>query len=143
MAHPRAYELGRQIQKQYEGVLGAKRLASRPAIGEFYANGRLALLMRILATTPDGYRANDLRYLIGEILWSQGRLQDAYTVWRQLTPSPDGFYAPAIGPLREAMQSAPKPDSRTIDFILRNQQGRWTAFSKDRLLRFGYRADTY
>jgi hypothetical protein len=32
---------------------------------------------------------------------------------------------------------------RNIDFILRNQQGRWLSFSDERLRRFGYRVDRF
>ena len=35
------------------------------------------------------------------------------------------------------------PDSRNIENILKNQQGRWLSFSDERLRRFGYRVDTF
>jgi len=141
--HPRAYLLARQINREYSGTLVRLGLVSRPAIDAFYARGRLSLLTRILATTPDGYRADDARFLMGEILWTEGRTDEALTVWRAMTDRPsDATYAVAIAQLRTAVRPA-TPDARNIRYILRNQEGRWMSFSDDRLRRFGYRADLY
>ena len=142
-AHPRAYLLARTIQRSYAVDIVRLGLTTRPAIEAFYARGRLSILMRILQTTPDGYRADDARFLIGEILWSEGRAGDALRVWREMTAGPsEATYAIAIAQLRRAVQAA-QPDARNIRFILSNQQGRWRSFSDDRLRRFGYRVDTY
>jgi hypothetical protein len=141
--HPRAFLLAREIQRVYARDIVRLGLTSRPAIEEFYGRGRLSILTRILATTPDGYRADDARFLMGEVLWNQGRTDDALSVWRTMTAGPsDATYAIVIAQLRDAVRPA-KPDARNIRFILRNQQGRWMSFSDDRLRRFGYRADAY
>jgi len=142
-SHPRAYLLAREIQRVYARDIVRFGLTTRPAIEAFYARGRLSLLDRILRTTPHGYRADDARFLMGEILWNQGRPDEAIRMWRAMTDRPsDATYAVVIGQLREAIRPA-APDVRNIRFILRNQQGRWMSFSDDRLRRFGYRADTY
>jgi hypothetical protein len=142
-AHPRAYILVRDIQRYYARDVVRLGLTTRPAIDAFYDRGRLAILWRILQTTPNGYRGDDARFLIGEILWNEGRTEDAVRVWREMTAGPShASYAIAIGQLRAAVQP-PRPDARNIRFILRNQQGRWAAFSDERLRRFGYRADAY
>ena len=117
-------------------------LTSRRAIESFYARGRLALLARILLTTPQGYRANDVRFLMGAILWNQERREDALRVWRDMTAPGADTNAVAIAQIRAAI-GAREPDVRNIAFILKNQQGRWLSFSQDRLRRFGYRFDTY
>jgi hypothetical protein len=141
--HPRAYLLAREIQRVYARDIVRFGLTTRPAIEAFYARGRLSLLDRILRTTPRGYRADDARFLIGEILWNQGQTDEAIRMWRAMTDRPsDATYAIVIGQLREAMRP-PGPDVRNIRFILRNQQGRWQSFSDDRLRRFGYRSDSY
>ncbi len=141
--HPRAYLLARDIQRYYARDIARLGLTSRPAVEAFYDRGRLSILSRILQTTPNGYRADDARFLMGEILWNEGRTDEALLVWRGMTAGPsDTTYAVAIAQLRAAVQP-PKPDARNIRFILRNQQGRWAAFSDDRLRRFGYRVDTY
>ncbi len=141
--HPRAYLLARDIKRYYAREIARLDLTSRPAIEAFYDRGRLSILTRIVETTPNGYRADDARFLMGEILWKEGRPDDALRVWRAMTAGPFGAtYAIAIAQLRTAVQTA-KPDARNIRFILSNQQGRWIAFAGERLQRFGYRVDTY
>jgi hypothetical protein len=140
--HPRAYELALQIQRQYAKALRRLELNSRSAIEEYYERGRLGLLTRILATTPNGYRANDVRFLIGSILWKQRKRAEAMRAWRDLDSSSGDVYAIVIGQLRVALETTP-PDPRNIDYILKNQQGRWLSFSDERLRRFGYRVDTF
>jgi len=140
--HPRAYSLATQIQRQYAKKLAELHLSSRSAVEAYYEGGRLGLLTRILATTPGGYRANDVRFLIGSILWKQSRRMEAMRAWRSLTSGTADSYAVAIGQLRVAVNS-PQPDPRNIEYILKNQQGRWLSFSDERLRRFGYRVDTF
>lgn len=141
--HPRAFILAREIQRFHARDIVRLGLTSRQAIDAFYGRGRLSLLMRILQTTPDGYRADDARFLMGEILWNQGDTTAALSMWRAMTAGPsDATYAVAIAQLRVAVQPE-TPDTRNIRYILRNQQGRWLSFSDDRLRRFGYRADAY
>src|SRR5207244_1683576 len=120
--HPRAYLLARTIQRSYAVDIVRLGLTTRPAIDAFYARGRLSILTRIMQTTPDGYRADEARFLIGEILWSEGRAADALRVWREMTAGPsEATYAIAIAQLRRAVQAA-QPDARNIRFILNNQQ---------------------
>lgn len=141
--HPRAFLLARDIHQVWAPDLARLGLTSRPAIDAFYARGRLSVLSRIVRTTPDGYRADDARFLMGEILWNQGRTGDALATWRSMTAGPsDATYAIVIAQLRAAVQPA-QPDARNIRYILRNQQGRWESFSDDRLRRFGFRVDSY
>jgi hypothetical protein len=142
--HPRAYLLARQINRQYTRELVRLGLTTRAAVEEYYERARLELLTRVLATTPNGYRANDARFLIGSILWKQLKRDEALRAWRGLAAraDADAGYAMAIGQLRTALAS-PRPDTRDIDHILRNQQSRWLAASDDRLRHFGYSADSY
>ena len=142
LTHPLAYDLARRIQRQYASILGRRRLQSRTAVEEYYDRGRLALLTRILATTPSGYRADDVRFLIGSILWKQLRRAEAMRAWHDLGSDAGDSYAIAIGQLRVALAAAP-PDPRNIEDILKNQQGRWLSFSDERLRRFGYRVDMF
>jgi len=141
--HPRAFLLARQIQQFYTRDIVRLGLTSRPAIEAYYARGRLSVLSRILQTTPQGYRADDARFLMGEILWNDGQADEALRTWRAMSAGPSEVtYAAVIAQLRTAVR-VPAPDSRNIRFILSNQQGRWNAFSDERLRRFGYRADAY
>lgn len=140
--HPRAYLVARQINKQYTLELVRRGLTSRHAVEEYYDRSRLDLLLRVLATTPDGYRGNDIRFLIGSLLWKQQKRDEALRAWRGLAASAGDSYAIAIGQLRAALAPV-QPSDRNIAHILSNQQGRWLAASDERLRRFGYRADAY
>jgi hypothetical protein len=140
--HPRAYLLARQINHQYMAELARRGLTSRNAVEGFYERTRLDLLLRLLATTPDGYRANDARFLIGSLLWKHRKRDEALRAWRGLAASAGDSYEIAIGQLRVAL-AAPGPSDRNIDHILRNQEGRWAAASDERLRRFGFSADRY
>jgi hypothetical protein len=142
-AHPRAYLLMRQLQREYTRTLVRLGLTSRSAIDDFYDRGRLAILMGIARTSPRGYRANDANFLIGSILWRQDNRAGAIRAWRELTaPGDEDTYAIAIAQVRAAVRAA-APDARNINYILKNVQGRWLAASDDRLRRFGYRFDRY
>jgi hypothetical protein len=142
--HPRAYDLAHQIQRQYSRELERRGLTSRAAVEAYYDSGRLAFLTRILATTPGGYRANDARFLMGRILWKDKRRNEAVRIWREITNdvASQDAYAKAIVEIGAAVQT-PAPDPRNVDYILKNQEGRWLSFSQDRLKRFGYRFDTF
>jgi len=141
-ANARAYLLAQQIQREYARALRRLGLTTRGAVESYHAKVRLQILSGILRTTPDGYRANDARYLIGAILWAQRLRGEAIDAWRSIAPGIDGSFAAAIGEIRSAVQ-VPNPDHRNIDHILRNQHGRWLAFSDERLRRFGYRFDAF
>ena len=138
----RAYLLAHHIQRHYARALVRLRLISRTAVEAYHAEVRLAILSGILQTTPDGYRANDARFLIGAIHWRQNRPGPALRVWRALTAPGDDSYATAITRIRAAIEAS-RVDGRNIEYILKNEQGRWLAFSDDRLRRFGYRFDTF
>jgi len=142
--HRRAYDLARHIQRQYARELQRRGLTSRAAVEAYYDNSRLTLLTRVLTTTPDGYRANDARFLMGKILWKADRRTEALRVWRDMTGEValEDVFAKAIGEIRAAVETA-APDSQNIKHILKNDEGRWLSFSQDRLKRFGYRFDTF
>jgi hypothetical protein len=140
--HPRAYQLAKDIQRQYGGELTRRGLSSRIAMERYYDDGRLAILAGILQTTPDGYRANDARFLIGSILWRHEKYDAAVRIWRTLRPTGDDTYAIAIDQVRSAVV-ADRPSVRDVGYILKNQQARWLFASEERLRRFGYRVDLF
>ena len=141
-ANTRAYLLARQIQRHYARALARLRLTTRAAVEAYHADVRLAILSGILRTTPEGYLANDARFLIGAIHWKQNRPGEALRAWGTLTAPGGDSYAAAISRIRVAIDT-PRPDARNIQYILTNEQGRWLAFSDDRLRRFGYRFDRF
>ena len=110
-------------------------------IDRYYEKSRLAILEGIVRTTPDGYRSNDARFLIGEIYWRQGSIEEALRSWRQIAPDRSDSYFIASSQIAAALRG-PKLIEE-VNRILRNQHGRWLSFSDDRLRQFGYRFDTF
>jgi hypothetical protein len=152
--NPAAYELIVRIRWFYQRELDRLGLRSEAAIDVFYERARLAILDGILRTTPDGYRANDARFLIGAIHWRQRSVADALRSWRAITLDPQDTYVTGALPLARALQAATNrgmgaaapPDAalvREIDRILANEHGRWVSFSAERLAHFGYRFDSF
>lgn len=141
-ANVQAYRLLVRIRLEYRTVLQQRGLKSGKEIDEYYDRVRLGILRRVIETTPDGYGANDARFLAGAIDWRAGRRSQALEQWRGLSTSPDGSYAVASAALRVSLLTSPV-DDRQIEHILKNENGRWLSLSYDRLRRFGYRMDTY
>jgi hypothetical protein len=138
----RAYSFIEAIRQQYRFALKQRGLSSLNQVHAYYGDVRFALLARVLQTTPNGYAANETRFLMGTIRWSEGRRAEAVRIWRTLSASADGSCGTACEALRGAF-GAGAVDQREIDRILKNENGRWLSFSDDRLRGFGYRFDKY
>jgi hypothetical protein len=149
-ANPQAYRLLLEIRQYYEDHLVRLGLRSDEAITVYYENVRLAILNGILRTTPDNYRANDARFLVGAIYWRQRRWDDALRCWSAMQPDQGDSHAivnaDLVQTLRGRLAGRPAADPglhREIDQILKNEHGRWVMFSYDRLKRFGYQFDMF
>jgi hypothetical protein len=154
-ANPRAYQLVREIRRYYRDELTRRALFSQEAITRYYETTRLAILRGIVGSTPDGYRANDARFLAGAIYWRQQRTEDALRSWAEMVVNQNDSHAVVISNLIAALrgrndqrkagdgQRIDPALRREIDQILKNDQGRWVMFSYDRLRRFGYRFDSF
>jgi hypothetical protein len=143
-----AYQLVVQIRRYYDAQLARLKLTSVDAIRTYYDRVRLGILNGILATTPDGYRAGDARYLIGAIHWRRRNPDRALDTWRSIAIEPTDAYAAEYSQILSAVRRAPLnelsvADRRTIDAALDNEHARWLMFSWTRLRQFGYRFDTF
>jgi hypothetical protein len=123
-------------------------ILSDAALATHYARARLAILEGILRTTPNGYRASDARFLIGAILWRQGRSAEAIETWRDMRPvATDSYRGASVQILSALSAEGGSHDgallSRAVNQALTHELGRWVDFSYDRLKQFGYRFDTY
>lgn len=146
--NPRAFQLLARLRWHYQSELSKRGLSSPVAVVRYYDRVRLAILDGIARTSPGRYRSSDARFLIGTILWRQGRHVDAIEAWRGLScAAADSYYAactqmsrviPAAGPVGDTPALA-----QQVARVIRNEQGRWWDFSYDRLRQFGYRFDTY
>jgi hypothetical protein len=146
--NPRAFQLIARLRWHYQTELSKRGLSSPAATAHYYDRVRLAILDGIVRTSPGRYRASDARFLIGTILWRQGRRAEAIEAWRGLSCSPADTYVAAC---TRIMRVLPVAGAVANDFaltqelsnVLKIEQGRWWDFSYDRLKQFGYRFDTY
>jgi|GEM_PF-2110132 len=153
---PDAYAVILKIQRYYAQVLGDRHLRTPDDISTVYAGVRLRVLNGVLATTPDGYRASDARFLIGSIHWHAGHMSDALTSWCAMAPDPTDIYADLSSRILAVLRapaspagsrcsagSMPAAVSRTIEALLAQEESRsWNA-QYERLRHFGYTVDTF
>jgi hypothetical protein len=148
---PEAYRLVVALRRYYAAQLGPRGIRSGSDLATYYDQIRLSILGGILRSTPDHYRANDARFLIGAIYWRKGQAHEALGAWRDLTADTDGSYALFTAAIRAALSTAHArgaapldPELATdLDAIVKSEHGRWLSFSFDRLRQFGYRFDTF
>ena len=153
-ADERAYRLAVQLKRYYARELARRGLTSAEAITLHFEGVRLAILDEILRTTPRGYRAGDALFLKGTIYWRQKRVRDALQSWRSIAVDANDSHVHAYSPIllllqkhggaRSGGDAGPHLAlSQEINQVLKNVQGRWFAFSYDRLQQFGFRVDTF
>jgi hypothetical protein len=140
-----AYRLINEIRWHYRSELSKRNLHTELDIDRYYGKTQLAILHGIVRTTPNGYRANDARFLAGALSWRLGDNESALRTWREMTIDPDGSYLVAGPQIAEALRrvSDDAALNREIDRILKNDQGRWLMFSQVRLAQFGYKFDRF
>jgi hypothetical protein len=140
-----AYELVLDLRRFYAAQVARRGLTSPDQVNRYYQNVRLGILEAMVRSTPNAYRADDARFLIGAIHWRRGDRPEALTWWRDMTGGdPTDTYAAARARLLQIIR-VPEDvvDARQVDTVLRGVHGRWLMSSIDRLRHFGYRLDTY
>jgi len=153
-ANPRAYRLATELRRYYERELQRRGLISAEAISAYYDTVRLSILTRIVATSPDGYRVSDARFLIGTIYWRQRRVGDALAAWRAMVIDPaDSYVGPSSQILALVKNGGTEPVVNAgridpmlhggIQRILKGEHDGWLMFSYERLRQFGYAFDTF
>jgi hypothetical protein len=148
-SNPAAHALVVELGRHYRAELTRRGLTTGDRITRHYDDVRLAILEGVLRTTPDGYRANDARFLIGTIHWRQGKRAEALQAWQQVTDVPGDSFAAASAQLADTLRMSktgrvPEHEvARHVNRILKIEHGRWWDLSYDRLKRFGFRFDTY
>jgi hypothetical protein len=148
-SNPAAHELAVELRRHYRAELTRLGLTTGDRITRHYDGVRLSILEGILRTTPDGYRANDARFVIGAIHWSRGKRTEALQAWQQVSEVPGDSYATASAQLAAALRAMKTGQvrdheiARQVDRILKFEHGRWWDLSYDRLKKFGFKFDTY
>jgi hypothetical protein len=141
--NPAAYAALVRIQQVYRLALERRGLGARATLRRYYDAARMSLLTRVADSTPNGYRANDARYLIGEICWRQGREAEAIRWWRALEIDPSDAYASEYSRVAALVRAGRPLDADLVNQILNAERGRWLSFSATRLRQFGYHFDSY
>jgi hypothetical protein len=147
-SNPRAFQLAARLRWHYQQELSKRGLATPAAMVRHYDRVRLAILEGIVRTSPARYRTSDAQFLIGTILWRQGRRAEAIEAWRGLSCAPSDSYAAACTQLSRLIPAAGVVIDNgafqaQVTRVMQNEQGRWWDLSYDRLKQFGYRFDTY
>ena len=142
-----AFDLFTTTRRYYRSELELRDLLAPGQLRSFYDRIRVTILTSIVATTPNGYRASDARFMIGAIDWRQGRVDEALQRWRELTVDPQNNYVTAYSRVLDAVRRAGPNgeflDRGAINAALDAEQERWVAFWKARLSHFGYGFDVY
>ncbi len=138
---PAGYTLAIALKERYGRWL-FDRGWTKPEIWQHYNGVRLRLLSTIVATSPDGYRVADARFLGGQVLFEMNRLDEAVRAWGNIIPNAGDAYVRAYGEILDEIDSGPV-DVKAIRQILGAEYGRWRVFSIDRLRQFGHYCDTF
>jgi hypothetical protein len=142
-ANREGFDLAVAIRRHYGNWLLEHDLDSSSAIRARYDDLRLRLLSTIVASTPDGYRAADARFLAGEILFKQGKAADAAGWWRAIAPDDHDSYLVTYSQVVQEVRSPNGGNARAIARALQNEYGRWRLFNIDRLRNFGHSCETF
>jgi hypothetical protein len=139
---PKGAEMLVALQSHHQSAFGNRGLWDETALASRYDEVRVGILQQLIRSTPQGYRANDARFLIGEIWWQQGRRTDAREAWGESTPDANDEYFTVYSDVRTNL-GADNVSRTRIDAALNEQTRRWTQASFERLRHFGFRFDTF
>jgi hypothetical protein len=139
---PKGAEILMTLKGHQAHAISSRGISDESGIARAYDDVRVGILEHLIRTTPQGYRINDARFLIGEIYWQQGRRADAREVWGKIEPDSSDDYFIVYSDVRTSL--AAEMRSRVpIDIALNKQTRRWLQASSERLRHFGFRADRF
>ncbi len=99
---------------------------------------RVAILRRIIDTSPSGYGSADARFRLGQLLWTAGRREEAVDWWGGMTADGRAQYADARKAITGAIdEGALENNPGRFSSILRDAELRWRVAAADRLDQFG------
>ena len=140
---PQDVQLAWQLQRGYEAWARAHAVDTPRALDARYDGVRLAILSTIVETSPNGYGANDARFLAGRLLWNRDDIAGAVRWWRQMGTDERHTYAEARAEIRRALGPNGEVDALAILGALAGERSRWLRESSDRLARFGFTPATF
>jgi hypothetical protein len=155
--NPAAARLIVSLKGHYHEAL-SRRLRDGEATDDYFNRVRLTVLQGIVRASPGGYRANDARFLIGQIYWESRKFADAVSWWQQIARTPglpvDDCYGDTYGEILDALAAhdlAKEPDALKpggplageINRVLTHANVQWATAARQRLEKFGYRGNTF
>jgi hypothetical protein len=140
---PRAALLAASIANDLRYWFASRRLSANTDAGRAYDRLRLRVLSTIVATTPNGYRESDARFLAGEILFKESDTAEAVEWWRPMQPMDGDTYAGAARQIKAVIDKEGLLDTFAVRRILSTESARWAEINYNRMKQFGYRCDSY
>jgi hypothetical protein len=136
-------ELALRLRAHYRERLEQRQVQSPEDIRDWYDRLRLRILTTAIATSPDGYRLSDARFLIGQIYFEQGNLTEADAWWRDIRHDSRDSYADAYSRLLDELRWPDGIRVRQIKYVLQSVSSQWRESSMERLRHFGRTCDSY
>jgi hypothetical protein len=131
---PEAFELALSLGSAY-GSWVRRHAADVPTR---CTSARIAILRRIIDTSPADYGEADARFRLGELLWMARRREEAVEWWRGMASDDRDQYADARKAIMGALaDSAPDYRPGRISSILHDAELRWRVAAAARLDQFG------
>jgi hypothetical protein len=137
------HELAVRLRTHYRERLQQRQLQSPDDIRDWYDRLRLRILSTVIATSPEGYRRSDARFLIGQIYFEQGNLTEAHAWWRDIRHDPRDSYADAYSRLLDELRWPDGLRVQQIKYVLQSVVSQWRDSSMERLRHFGRTCDSY
>jgi hypothetical protein len=134
--NPDAFDLAVSLADAYRGWVRR----NRANVAARCIDSRVAILRRIIDTSPDGYGISDARFRLGKLLWTARRQPEAVEWWSRMTNDGRDQYAQARKALLGAIaDGAPEFRPGRIDGVLVDEARRWRVGINERLDQFGVR----
>ena len=137
------HELALRLRDHYRERLQQRHVQSPEDIRDWYDRLRLRILSTVIATSPDGYRVSDARFLVGQIYFEQGNLTEAHAWWRDIRHDPRDSYADAYSRLLDELRRPDGVRVQQIKYVLQSVVSQWRNSSMERLRHFGRSCDSY
>ena len=134
--NPDAFELAVSLAAAYRGWI----FRHRADVTARCVESRVAILRRIIDTSPAGYGVSDARFRLGQTLWTADRRAEAVDWWRGMAEDGRNETAQVQKRLLGAIaEDAPASNPSRITGILRDEENHWRDRSGARLDAFGIR----
>lgn len=136
-------EFAVSLQRHYRERLEHRQLSSADDIKAWYGMVRLQILSTVIATSPNGYRTADARFLAGAIHFEQGDTPEAIRRWRDIRPDSRDVYVEEYSRLLAELQWPQGIRMQQVKYVIDSVHSRWRTSSLARLRYFGRTCESY